>query len=324
MPLHDLSLLFVEDDPFTQEQFRIFFREGVREFYQAYNGEEGWRLYRQLHPDIIITDLQMPGMDGLEMIRRIREFDSQQMILILSAHNDREILLRSIELQIDGFIPKPILDIDEILVRLETIARKLEAQRAVCEESNERRIRELYNKAYFDTLTGIYNRHYFDERFKSMLYETTQRNLALLFIDLDDLKQINDRYGHSVGDRALIRIADDLKRLAPTPGFLARIGGDEFAMLLPECDEETLREIVGMIQKKRCISVENGGPDIELSLSVGCSLYPRDAHSGEALLRQADQAMYQAKRSGKGCSFLYRQKEDGHESSLYRFPDKKG
>ena len=325
MRLDEATLLLVEDDPFTQEQLGLFLEREVRRLYQAYDAEEGLELFLRHRPDIVLTDLNMPHGGGMEMIRQIRRAVPRQPVLILSAHDNRETLLESLNLAVDGFIPKPILSIDRIREKLESIARHLEGSESDASDSgtflDQKSLEELYRKAHSDPLTGIRNRHYFHERFEQLFAnEGPHEPVALLYIDLDNLKILNDRFGHEAGDRALIHLARYLEDRLPVGGTLARIGGDEFAMVLPGFDEKRLKELIDAIQKETAEGLPiPGSEEIRLGFSIGCSLYPQDARSGEELLRHADRAMYQAKHSGKGCCFFYHQKEDDQESSHYRF-----
>ena len=126
MNLENFTLLYVEDNKDMQSYMKSFLEDEVKVFYQAYNGEEGVEIYQNKSPDIILTDINMPKMDGLEMSKIIKEFDPLQPIIVLSAFQDAEILKRAINIGVDGFISKPINDIKNLLNTLEKVAVSLQ------------------------------------------------------------------------------------------------------------------------------------------------------------------------------------------------------
>jgi len=137
MLLKEFTLLYVEDNYDIQESLKLFFENEVKEFYQAFNGQEGLSIYKDKNPDIIIADINMPIMDGLEMSKLIKRIDKNQPILLLSAFQDIDTLTKAIDLGIDKFIPKPIKNIEEMLNTLKSIAINLQ---------NEKDIKILKNK----------------------------------------------------------------------------------------------------------------------------------------------------------------------------------
>ncbi|WP_456392056.1 diguanylate cyclase domain-containing protein [Nitratifractor sp.] len=302
MALNDLMLLLVEDDPIAQEQLKLYFEDQFETVLQAYNGLEGLDLYRRYAPDIILTDLRMPGLSGLDMIAEIRKENPDQVIMIFSALNDSDTLLKSLNLSVDGFIPKPILDLSIVEERLKKVAEKIRSK-----SSEERhQIHQLYQKAYFDALTRIYNRNYFDDYLRRVILSHNDENsLALLIIDMDNLKEINDRYGHATGDRALVLLTDTLRRTIPEKASLVRLGGDEFAVILPGINHKNISGFLQEIESLQGMPLQSDGGSPRISFSIGCSFFPDDARTVDELLAHADEAMYRAKRSGKGRTFFY-------------------
>ncbi|MFO7786574.1 MAG: EAL domain-containing protein [Halospina sp.] len=160
----------------------------------------------------------------------------------------------------------------------------------------------LYEAAYYDRLTGLPNRYLFHERLEQQCQDAIRNNLsfALLFLDLDRFKYINDSLGHSAGDELLRQVARRLLNVVEGRGFLARLGGDEFAVLLSRRQDTEQRETVvrGIINDlSRPYRLQ--GEDSFLTLSVGVALFPRDGGDAESLTRSADVAMYSAKRHGR-------------------------
>lgn len=182
--------------------------------------------------------------------------------------------------------------------RIGHIERKLEEQRD-----------RLDYIAYHDYLTKLANRAQFISVLEKTLFNAKEKGLhvGLLFLDLDRFKEINDSFGHSVGDVVLCEIADRLKASVSEKALIARLGGDEFTLIVEGMREEALgsmaQAIIAMIQKPIYIH----STEIYLTCSIGISLYPFDAKDAEALLRNADTAMYKAKNEGKNTFHFYNQ-----------------
>ena len=316
MPLSEMSLLIVEDDRLAQEQLRQILESEVHQIYQAYDGQEGYELYRHFNPDLILADIRMPVMTGLEMARKIRQEDCRQVIVLLSAHNDRQTLLEAINLPVEGFLNKPILDLPELLKTLQKgakLARKrkeaIDTKARLRMDRCRQRLRSLYRQANIDPLTGLHNRLFFQKRLKMLLQHN--RFATLLFIDVDNLKRINDTYGHLAGDQALQKVAAYLKSILPKGAILARIGGDEFAMVLEgPWEEEKIRTLAESALKGcRSLCLDSGKTPMGIGCSIGISRYPQDAVDPAELLDHADEAMYRVKKKGKGGVHFYTPKE---------------
>jgi len=302
MLLKKLSLLFVEDDSVTREQLRHLLAPDVRQFFEAGNGREALEIYHKEKPDIILTDLSMPEMGGLEMIREIRKLDMDQVILILSARNDRETLFESVNASVDGFLIKPILDFDRLYAQLERAGEKAFSRRHVHTVTGQKQMVQLFNKANRDPLTRLYNRYYFQEKLESLCKKgRASKSTVLFFLDLDDFKEINDTYGHRMGDMALRTIAKRYSTLVPDDSILARIGGDEFSLILPgKQTRERLTKLAKTLLEAthQPIELPEGG-SLSFGCSIGISRFPEDAETVEELIHHADLAMYRAKKSGK-------------------------
>jgi diguanylate cyclase (GGDEF)-like protein len=164
----------------------------------------------------------------------------------------------------------------------------------------ERRRAELQFRqlAVSDPMTGLPNYRQLSTVLDAEIRRSqrTVRPFAVLFLDLDGLKQINDRHGHLTGSRALIRLADVLRLSCRSMDTAARFGGDEFALVLPETGEVAARQVGVRV----CQRLATDGEDPALSVSIGVAIYPRDGDSSEALLGTADKALYVAKAKGGG------------------------
>ena len=305
LELKDLRLLFVEDDPFTQEMLKNLLLEEVKELYQAYDGEDGWNQFIEYRPDLVITDINMPEMSGLELARKIKTFDETLPILIISAHDEKEILLEAIDSQIDGYLLKP-LDIEKLWKKIRDFAsriKKVEADKVAI----RKKIKALEEKAYHDTVTGLPNRARFEKLLSETLRNADLRNetVALFLIDLDHFKTINDHYGHPTGDRALRTLANSMKRVLNENATLFRIGGDEFALIAHgRFSQESLQTLITDLTKASHCTLETKKHRIHIGCSIGVCTYPVPSRNRTELLEKTDQALYQAKSTGRGTARL--------------------
>jgi len=164
---------------------------------------------------------------------------------------------------------------------------------------------ELARQALHDPVTGIANRRCFDERFEAELGAARTDTLAVMFIDLDNFKNVNDRHGHQAGDAVLRAAAAGLRSGLRDDDFLARLGGDEFVAIIPGLppgrDEatKTAVDVVNRLLEAVTQDLVENGQRIPISASIGVALWPHDGHAGGSLLRQADASMYRAKQEGR-------------------------
>ncbi len=312
--LKNFTLLFVEDDSGVQEQMKMMLQDEVKEFYQAYNGEMGLQCYREKKPDIILTDINMPVLSGLDMAETIKQADKNQPILMLSAFDERDILLNAINIGVDGFIIKPI-DMVQLNSKLERIAQELQdridTENSRLQELKQKQKQELlslYNLAHFDTLTGIPNRYLFNEKLDQAIVKSNheQMQFALFFIDLDDFKRINDTYGHKAGDHVLVSLVKSISEVINEEDTMARIGGDEFALITEEVgDKITIEKLAKKIIQEISKPIYFEKRVIFISCSIGICQYPQDTTCKEELIHFADIAMYEVKSTGKSHYTFY-------------------
>jgi diguanylate cyclase (GGDEF)-like protein/PAS domain S-box-containing protein len=166
---------------------------------------------------------------------------------------------------------------------------------------------QIEHLAYHDALNDLPNRKLFGDRLQAavQLAQRDRAHIAVLFIDLDNFKRINDRHGHDVGDEILVGVAQRLQRLANQQNLFARIGGDEFAGVLVNFDELGIQAAVHAVKRALEGTYKTGISTFDITASIGITLYPNDCVDPEVLLRHADQAMYEAKENGKSqiCFF---------------------
>ncbi|MBJ6727910.1 two-component system response regulator [Geomesophilobacter sediminis] len=406
--LKTLTVLYVEDDEDVRRQLEVFLKRRVGKVIPAGNGTQGVAAFRAHQIDLVVTDILMPEMNGLEMVRQIRELDGNVPVIVTTAFEQTEYLLDSIDLGVNGYVVKPI-GTEKLSNRLLECAHRLyleEQQRlaatvyrcspeailvtdrsnrivsvndafcritgyaadevigknphllssgeqepsfyqAMWEEISTKRSwqGELVNRrqdgthfparlsitcvndpageithhvgilsditerkraeeqirhlAMHDALTGLPNRSLLTARFELALAAAQRygRQLAILFIDLDNFKAINDHLGHQAGDLVLQEIGQRLLGLVRASDTVSRLGGDEFIIVINGVREEvdairTAEKVVDTVRSEFVVDAVR----VQVSPSIGVALYPRDGSTMETLIRQADAAMYRHKQ----------------------------
>jgi len=318
---------------------RRFQRRGY-ETVEADGGRQALELLAAQSFDLVLLDVMMPEMDGLEVLRRIRSQRSaiELPVIMVTAKSESENIVEALGLGANDYVTKPVdfavalarttnqigrKQAEENLVRANTAlqlantdlehrvaertASVIEANQKLKSEIEQRqqseaRIRFL---AYHDTLTGLGNRLLFREQLNECLSQVHSRgeSLSVLFMDLDGFKGVNDTLGHLVGDALLKRIAERLRdELTGTPG-LARLGGDEFAVLFfsEKNQPETTAALASRIIELVGAPCQIDGHQIVVGASIGIAVTPRDGMDPDGLLKSADLAMYRAKADGRGA-----------------------
>jgi diguanylate cyclase (GGDEF)-like protein len=313
--LNKYTLLIVEDHAETQQQLRQLLADHVKEIFQAYDGQEALNIFRKHSPDIVLTDIRMPYMDGLSMAKEIKVINPHQPILVLTGYSEQETLLKAANIPVDGYITKPITDIDQLLNGLNRLALNLQKVEKSAhekikniEEEYRRQLQTLYQHSHYDHLTRMPNRLLFRKRLEEAMEGARQAHseIALFYIDLDNLKQVNDQHGHQVGDHAIKMIINNIHDVIDSKDLFARIGGDEFALIVETVDHyDNLMALAEKVLLAAALPVYYNGVPLKLSCSIGVSRYPRDAVEMKELIHIADNAMYQAKANGKNSYCIW-------------------
>lgn len=262
------------------------------------NGFKAIESYKDKKPDLIILDVIMEGMDGFECAKRIRNIDVEAWIpiIFLSGAVDDENIAKGIDAGGDDYLTKPFSEL--------TLASKIKAMQRISDmRQNLYRITKKLKKiSTTDRLTGLYNRLQFEKTIRQKTTEALQnkQSIALLFLDLDNFKTINDTLGHHMGDMLLRQVATRLKSCLRMNDFIARIGGDEFAVILNNIENP---KIVSDISQKIIYIIDQpyklGGVNVSIGVSIGIAYYPSNDTNPESLVINADVAMYYAKSIGR-------------------------
>lgn len=306
--MNDFSILYIEDDKLTQNIISNVLGTHFKTIFVANDGVHGMQLYHEKRPDIVLSDISMPNMNGIEMTQKIKQYNPKQKVALFTGYNDIEYLNKAINVGVDKYILKP-LDTKQMFDALGEIVENLE------EEKKQR----TYNKkleyvSQHDELTNLFNRRQFFALLDKLQHRSRRENkmTAILGLDLNKFKAINDTYGHEAGDMVLIRVAEVLLNSTRKEDIVARFGGDEFAAAIGFLDEDA--QILKFIER-----IEKGFKEpllyidddrIKHYISIACSIgitfqFPDMKESDlEALMRQADRAMYAAKEQKKTYAFF--------------------
>jgi diguanylate cyclase (GGDEF)-like protein len=272
----------------------------------ASDGHQAWDMLVRTSVDVVVSDWMMPGLDGPELCRRVRaQADgSYTYFILLTTLADRRYALEGMEAGADDYLPKP-LDIGELQLRLIAAQRITQLHKELLE-----RDKHLRYLAETDPLTGLLNRTLFLDHLEQALAraERSQRPVGVLFMDLANFKVINDSLGHQGGDVLLLEIARRIRECVRDKDTVARLGGDEFTVLVEDIDGEdeatALAERLAVTLRQPVLMDERA---VFISASVGVALSRPGRDGSESLLRNADMAMYQAKRNGKARHAVFDQ-----------------
>lgn len=274
---------------------------------EAQTADEG--LIRALEQvfDIILLDYQLPPTTGLELLIALRaNANFATSIVMLSHSNDEELALKCIEAGAQDFVMKS--EISAMRLRRAVL---IATERYYLEQKILETHTQLKQLAECDTLTGLNNRHFFDERLKKLLLMASRvrKPLALLLIDVDRFKEINDQYGHIAGDLVLREVSIRLQASTRESDSLFRIGGDEFAVIASYLESEG--DVYTLVQRilstfNKAITIDNH--DIDFSVSIGIAIYPECGSNSLELRKNADIALYRAKDKGRNQAQYYSKK----------------
>ncbi|SMF45589.1 response regulator receiver modulated diguanylate cyclase [Alteromonadaceae bacterium Bs31] len=267
----------------------------------AHSGNECLQLVDEVEPDIILLDIRMPGISGLETLEQLkaREETREIPVIMVSANTADNSVVRALDLGAHDFVSKPI-EYPVLSARMRSALRLVNARRALVRANQE-----LERLATQDPLTGCYNRRHFFTLSEAEFSKARrhQRSIAVLMIDVDLFKAINDSYGHAAGDTALTVITECCRSATRESDVLGRLGGEEFALTCPDADLDGAFYLAERI-RQNCESKEisAGGKLFCVTLSIGVTMISAEDEHFDQLLQRADSLLYQAKALGRNRS----------------------
>jgi two-component system, cell cycle response regulator len=299
-------ILVVDDVPDNVEILDARLASRGYEIVTAANGEEALERVRENPPHLILLDVMMPGMDGHEVARRIKDDTRLPFIpiILVTALTEADDVVQGLESGADDHISKPF-NFRELearvraMLRIKRLQDELDLKNRQLEDANQR----LKKLSITDGLTELFNHRHVHELLHDE-FERTLRSadpLSVAMIDLDRFKQVNDTYGHPTGDVILYETARIIRQTAREIDMVGRYGGEEFIALLPGTDEEAACAFAERVRARVEENVfRDGATEVRMTMSAGVASFPGEGiDTPEVLLKAADAALYEAKESGR-------------------------
>lgn len=284
-------VMIVEDNPINSKICQNLLEKNGYSTAIFFDGESALKFLSTCAPDLILLDIIMPGIDGFQVSEEIKKNPKLKdtPIIFLSAMNDEESIVNGFKKGGVDYITKPFRP-QELLARTKT---HVDLKRAK---------EKLLIMATTDELTGLYNRRYFIERLNNEFerFKRFQSKFSFLMIDIDLFKNINDNYGHKCGDLVLQKTSEAMGKTLRSYDILARVGGEEFAIILPETDIKSAETIAERLRKRVYEnSIQYEDIEIKITISIGVTQsYINDKNIDDIIVR-ADRALYISKEKGR-------------------------
>lgn len=304
-PVEGAKVLIIEDKDFEKTKIEETLAQDHDIVMSAENGTKGMELSVNHDFDLIIVSLNLDQEDGLRLCSHLKsnERTRQVPILMIGEENDMSRIAHGLEIGAHDYILRPV-DRNELIARVRTQIRRKRFQE---------RLRSTYeislSMALTDPLTSLYNRRYLEVHMEKLLQKNKEHNktLAVLVIDIDHFKNVNDTHGHNIGDEVLKIFADRLKSNLRSFDLVARLGGEEFVAILPDVSERRAYMIAERLRTSiadeafHCAPGDGEQKTLNVTTSLGGALINSGEHTTEEVLGRADKALYQAKEGGRNC-----------------------
>ncbi|WP_432377265.1 diguanylate cyclase domain-containing protein [Duganella sp. P38] len=291
------KILVVDDSADNVELMLEILREaGYTDVSSTMLPEQVCPLHRQHCYDLILLDLQMPGLNGFQVMKGLKEIEQGGYLPVLALTAQPSFKIAALEAGARDFISKPF-DLLEVHKRIHNMLEVRLLYKELAQYS-----RQQQELALHDPLTSLPNRRLLEDRIATVLQHAMrqQNKAAIMYLDLDGFKAINDTHGHAYGDEILKQVAQRLVGCSRKEDTVARVGGDEFVIVMGDIatvadTQEPANKLIDAVSQ----AYQVNGLTLKLSTSIGVGIFPDDATEVAALIAAADGALYEAKRSGK-------------------------
>jgi diguanylate cyclase (GGDEF)-like protein len=299
------KIFVIDDDDQIRALLLDIFKEGY-DCWEARSAEEALLVLAQESFDLVISDINMGGMSGLELVPHVHSISPDSVVLMISGQNNIEAAIEAMRAGAFDYIMKPF-DIRQVEAAVERALKQsalLKEKRRYKDQLETlltERTAEVNRLAYYDTLTSLPNRTLFKDRLEQAVAVAQRAGdlLGILFISLDQLKKVNDTLGHLPGDQLMKQVSARLRSCVTASDTVARFGGDEFAVMLTHIDgAKDAVEFIGSIRESLRVPFDLEGHELYATTSVGVSLYPFDGKDSDSLLKNASSALYRVKKAG--------------------------
>jgi diguanylate cyclase (GGDEF)-like protein len=290
----EINVLVIERDKVVQDLLKEELETTGYKVWVTSEPQEALKLAEEVTFSILLTDLKLPGINGIELARKFKEMRSDASVIAVVPYYSLKLALEAISQgDIFDYVTKPF-NIEEVKL----VLRRVLDRQYLLRQAGQK---ELYKEmSIMDGLTGIYNRRYLDELLRREFERAKRYNqpLSVLMVDIDDFKKYNDTHGHQEGDELLKKIANFLVEAVRGVDMAFRYGGEEFLVFLPQTLKAGAVEVA-----KRLVNLAR--QNLPATLSIGLAAFPEDANDMEELIKRADGALYQAKHLGKDRFCLF-------------------
>ena len=298
------KILIIEDDPLVLRGFETILKQEGYLVTTLSSGETALELINKENFDLILTDLNLEGINGIDILKRVKKISPDIPVIVITGYESMDSAISALRGGAYDYLIKPCQDID----LKTTIKRGLEKRMLE---------KELLILATTDPLTKLYNRNYFLSRFEEEFAKAVRykMNIACILIDIDHFKKVNDNFGHQIGDRILIDLSDILRINSRNIDIIGRYGGEEFILILPQINDKSAYKLCERLRKitgENVFSIQ--GNEIKITISLGISSFPDNkVKNYKELIRLADNALYEAKRTGRNKTVISDEKNGKNE-----------
>lgn len=300
---NNAKILVVDDENTMRNMLSDVLLEEGHEVFEAPNGEEAVKKLREEYFELVITDIMMPGLNGIGVLKAAKEIEPGTDVIVMTGYASVETAVESMRLGASDYITKPF-NIDQIKIVVSRTLKKRVLERKA-EEG------EFYKElSKIDTITQLFNHKTFHQLLEAETGRAKRhtQNLSLILADIDNFKIYNEINGYPKGDFILKQVALMFTNCCRNCDLIARYGGDEFAVIIPGCNKEQASLVARRIKK----SIDEGNFDNEevlpsksLTISIGLASFPEDAGSKKELIEKVEEALREAKLRGVSQLVIY-------------------
>jgi len=308
-----MRILVVDDDESLRGILGMVLEDDGYQVGTASSGEEALAMYLDEPFPLVITDVRMGGMSGIELLQKLKEVNPETEVIVITSYASVDTVLNALRLGAYDYLLKPFEALDfisNVVVRAVEKIRLVQENRAMLDNLQrnknelEQKNRTLQDLSVRDGLTGLFNRRYLREALEMLHSRSRRKNepFSLAFIDIDHFKQFNDCTGHLEGDMVLKALASLLNNRLRKSDLIARYGGEEFVILLPDTSKENsirFAETICHLIADHEFTGTHGQSLGQVTVSIGVATFPDDGAEPEDILTRADEALYAAKNGGR-------------------------
>ena len=291
------KILVIDDEEDIRTLLSSILESDGYDVITASNGREGLEHFQAHDPALVLTDVRMPIMDGIGVLREIKAKESEADVIILTGHSDEATAVDCLRLGAYDYFRKPLENVDVFLTAIERVIERRDLK-----QKNRMLLEALTKMSIKDPLTGLYNfRHMqicLDQEIDRS--ERYKHSFFVVMIDVDNFKAVNDTYGHLFGDHVLKHLSKIVRGTLRSTDRMFRYGGEEFLIIMNEITvPEAKVAVERMLQAVRDHTFRSKEHSTRITVSVGCAVFPDDSSDKNTLINLADKALYQAKNQGK-------------------------